>query len=110
VGFDSFWDVYNQVCDAVDSDFLFRSNTGAFDEENPSGSEDPGERPLQHLEPCEFGKDGIPSARYEGGSDALSSYSLPELSSSLRAPRILCQAQSQSSRYGSLKIRLSHKC
>lgn len=57
--FDSFWDVYNRLRDAVDSEFLFQSNNGLFNEESASG-DNVDRLPLHHLRPCEFGKDGIP--------------------------------------------------
>jgi len=80
VNFHSFWDVYNQVCDAVDSDFLFRSSIGVIDEENePEDSElDARQGPLQHLQPCEFGKDGILPMQHEGETDLVTSF-LPTL-------------------------------
>jgi hypothetical protein len=77
VGFDSFWDVYNQLRDAVDSEFLFQSSIGAFDEESTSKDSDTvdiEQLPLSHLRPCEFGKDGIPAEQviHEGIADCLS--------------------------------------
>ena len=82
VNFHSFWDVYNQVRDAVDSDFLFQSSIGVPDEENePEDSElDARQGPpgLQHLQSCEFGKDGIPPMRHEGKTDLVMCF-LPTL-------------------------------
>lgn len=68
VSFLSFWNIYNQVRDAVDSDFLFRSSSGTIDED--IGSDGPKldacQQPLQHLQPCQFGENGIPPMQYEG--------------------------------------------
>jgi hypothetical protein len=61
VGFDSFWDVYKLLCDAVDSEYLFQSSVGVFDEENTSKDSNVDQRPLRHLRACEFGQDGIPA-------------------------------------------------
>ena len=87
--FHSFWDVYNQVRDAVDSDLLFRASSGVVEEESTSEDSEP---PLPHLKPCEFGKNGIPPMQYEGEllSDFLSSCSLPDPSFLLRGAGILC--------------------
>jgi len=76
VGFHSFWNVYNQVRDAVDSDFLFRSSIGAIDEENGSEDSELGacQRPLQHLQPCEFGGNGIPPMQHEGETALVTSF------------------------------------
>jgi hypothetical protein len=73
VEFQSFWQVYNQVRDAVDKDFLFEAGAGAFDEENASASEEPdaNQLPLRHLGPCEFGKNGIPAAQSTREGDQL---------------------------------------
>ena len=64
INFHSFWDVYKQLRDAVDADFLFHSSTGAFPED-PTGvpEDDPNvaELPLSHLRSCRFGEDGVPS-------------------------------------------------
>ncbi len=63
--FQSFWQVYNQVRNAVDEDFLFEAAGAAFDEENGSASEEPdaNQLPLHNLGPCEFGKNGIPAVQ-----------------------------------------------
>jgi hypothetical protein len=90
VVFHSFWDVYNQVRNAVDSDLLFQASSGIVEEENTSEDSEP---PLPHLKPCEFGKNGIPPVQYAEGellSDFLSSCSLPDLSFLLRGTGILC--------------------
>lgn len=67
VCFDSFWNVYNQLRDAVDPELLFQSSTNTFDEEDASekSCEDPDvdQLPLRHLRACEFGKDGIPAGQ-----------------------------------------------
>lgn len=64
INFYSFWDVYNQLRDAVDAEFLFDSSTGAFPEEQHTGisEDDPNvvELPLSHLRSCQFGgEDGV---------------------------------------------------
>ena len=71
VAFHSFWGIYNQVRDAVDSDFLFQSSSGLVEEENAtqdskSAAPERPEPPLQHLQHCEFGENGIPPVQYEG--------------------------------------------
>jgi hypothetical protein len=66
VGYQSFWDVYNQLHDAVDSELLIEPSIGALDEDNISEVPDANQLPLQHLQPCKFGKNGIPSVQYEG--------------------------------------------
>jgi hypothetical protein len=79
VEFQSFWQVYNQVRDAVDEDFLFNATGAAFDDENASAAEEPdaNELPLRHLGPCEFGENGIPAAQStrEGEANDLSCFS-----------------------------------
>ena len=83
MGFHLFWDVYNQVRNAVDSDFLFQASIGAIDEEeNTSEDSDVYQRPLEDLRPCEFGKNGIPAGQYEGEADCMTSFlhALPDLS------------------------------
>ena len=66
VTFDSFWDVYNEMRGVVDSDLLFRYNSGQFDSEEEDTFEDSDSGPpLQYLQPCEFGKNGVPSVQYE---------------------------------------------
>jgi hypothetical protein len=58
IDFNSFWDVYNQLRDAVDVEFLFRSSTGVFPEEHlsvpkvPEDNQNIAELPLSHLRPC----------------------------------------------------------
>ena len=70
MGFHSFWDVYNQLRDVVDSEYLFQSSIGAVDQENALvGSNS--DLPLHHLRPCRFGQDGIPALRHiERGGEA----------------------------------------
>jgi hypothetical protein len=79
VEFKSFWQVYNQVCNAVDEDLLFKAATTTFDEENASASEEPdaNQLPFHHLGPCEFGKNGIPAMQStcEGEAYYLSCFS-----------------------------------
>jgi len=86
INFQSFWDVYNQLRDAVDAELLFQSSCGTFPEEQtgtpeddpnvaelpppesgihenePNVAEQP-ELPLSHLRPCRFGEDGVPPGR-----------------------------------------------
>jgi hypothetical protein len=59
VSFHSFWDVYNQLRDVVDSEFLFQSSEDAVNQEDESSSE----VPLGHLRACKCGQDGIPVAK-----------------------------------------------
>jgi hypothetical protein len=87
VEFESFWQVYNQVRDAVDKDFLFNATTATFDdEENASASEelDANQLPLHHLGLCEFGKNRIPAVQSTRDGEATIYYPflLPNLSSS----------------------------
>jgi hypothetical protein len=86
VGYHSFWDVYNQLRDAVDSELLFESSIGALDEDNISEVPDANQPPLQHLQPCEFGKNGIPSVQYEGRAVVAAYDTLADLLSSLELP------------------------
>jgi hypothetical protein len=87
VEFESFWQVYNQVRNAVDKDLLFEAAAAAYDEENASTSEEPdaNQLPLHHLGPCEFGKNGVPAAQStcEGEAYYLQyhAFLLPNLSS-----------------------------
>ena len=67
MAFHSFWVIYNLVRNAVDSDFLFWSSSGVVEEENTSEDPAASNPPLGHLQPCEWGKNGIPSVRYEEG-------------------------------------------
>ena len=73
VDFHSFWDVYNQLRDAVDAEFLFCSSNGTFPEELagiPDSEDDP-ELPLPHLRACQFGENGVPAGQIieEGEAD-----------------------------------------
>ena len=63
INFHSFWDVYNQLRDAVDAEFLFYSSTGIFPEETSISEDDPNvaELPLSHLHSCRFGEGGVPA-------------------------------------------------
>lgn len=65
VEFDSFWHVYNLLRDALDSEYLFQSSVGVFDEENTSRDSDIDQLPLHHLRGYEFGQDGIPAGLNE---------------------------------------------
>jgi len=77
INFSSFWDVYNQLRDAIDSDFLERTTTGTFvrHEESASESEDDGvveqllddQLPLSGLRPCVFGENGVPAGGIHEG-------------------------------------------
>jgi len=110
IDFDSFWDVYNQLRDAVDAEFLFHSSTGAFPEEHTGIPEDvPNVAELQQsqLRPCQFGKDAVPAEQIieEGEADHCL---MPPLTSNpfsvLRRARVSCRAQEGRIRYGSLDI------
>ena len=66
VNFYSFWDVYNKLSDAVDTDFLERTTCGTFVQPTWSHTctEDDGvvdQLPLSELRPCVFGKNGVPA-------------------------------------------------
>lgn len=98
VSYHSFWDVYNQMRDAVDSEFLFQSSIGAIDdpEEHESEDSEPDSdaRPLPHLQACEFGSNGVPPMQHEGKTDLVMFFlNIPDLSSSLRRTRVFCQDQ-----------------
>jgi len=65
VKFDSFWQVYNQLRDAVDSDVLTSTNEDVFPDDNSESHWQPEDRnrdqlPLSHLQPFEFGANGDP--------------------------------------------------
>ncbi len=62
INFDSFWDVYNQLREAVDEELLFRSSTGVFDDTS-SDDPDDAQLPFSHLRPCRFGEGGNPAGR-----------------------------------------------
>jgi hypothetical protein len=66
VNFDSFWQVYNQLRDAVDSDVLTSTNEEVLPNDN--SHQQPKDRnrdqlPLSHLQPFEFGANGDPGER-----------------------------------------------
>lgn len=68
MNFQSFWDVYNQLYDAVDLDFLARTSTGTLARhgglESMSGDEGMDEQlPLSDLQPCVFGENGVPAGQ-----------------------------------------------
>jgi hypothetical protein len=67
VVFHSFWDLYNEMRGAVDSDLLCRYGSGEVDSEERFLSDAPEDSgpPLQHLNPCEFGRNGVPAVQYE---------------------------------------------
>jgi hypothetical protein len=65
VNFDSFWQVYNQLRDAVDSDLLTSTNEDVFPNDTSESHWQPEDRnrdqlPLSHLQPFEFGANGDP--------------------------------------------------
>lgn len=81
INFHSFWDVYNQLRDAVDEELLFRCSTTAFPtpEEHTGVSGDDlniAELPLSHLRTCQFGEDGVPAALSGEGSGMAHRYCL----------------------------------
>lgn len=80
IDFDSFWDVYNELRDAVDAEFLFRSSTGIFPEEHAGIPEDDdpnnAELPLSHLRPCRFNEEGVPAEQIIEEGKAPSSHLL----------------------------------
>jgi hypothetical protein len=64
VGYHSFWDVYNQLHDTVESEMLFKP-----DEDDISEVLDANQPPLQRLKPCKFGQNGVPAMQHEGRAD-----------------------------------------
>lgn len=86
VNFYSFWDVYNRLSDAVNSDFLARTTIGTFTRhEGPESMSEDGDAveqlPLSNLRPCRFGENGVPAERiYEGEADtSVSRAILPDI-------------------------------
>lgn len=75
VNFSSFWDVYNQLCNAVDSGFMARTGTTNTSDDEDAVTvealledEDAIERlPLSGLHPCVFGENGVPAGRIDEG-------------------------------------------
>ena len=67
VNFYSFWDVYNQLRDAVESDFLATTigSTSACRGESVAEDEDE-QLPLSYLRPCVFGENGVPAGQLSG--------------------------------------------
>jgi hypothetical protein len=64
INFDSFWDVYNQLCEAVDVEFLFHSSIGVFDEGHVSEDDlNSAQLLLSNLRSCEFGEGGVPAGQ-----------------------------------------------
>lgn len=111
INFHSFWDVYNQLRDAVDAEFLFDSSTGsAFPEERtgiPEDNPNVAELPLSHLRSCQFGEDGVPTGQIieEGEADRCLTPSLTsDLFSLLRSVRASCRARWGGIRYGTSDI------
>ena len=67
VNFYSFWDVYNQLCDAVESDLLACTTIGTSTRCGESVSEDEDEQLLlSDLHPCVFGENGVPAGQLSG--------------------------------------------
>ena len=60
----------------MDPDLLFRFSVGVIDEEDQAGDPESDTRqcPLPHLQPCEFGRNGVPSMQYEGETDLETSF------------------------------------
>ena len=73
INFYLFWDVYNQLHDAVDAEFLIHSSTGVFSEEHsciPEDDPNVTEMPLSHLHSCQFGEDGVPAGQLDEEGEA----------------------------------------
>ena len=110
INFYSFWDVYNQLRDAVDAEFLIHSSTGTFSEEDtgiPEDAPNAAELPLSHLRSCQFGEDGVPAGQIieEGEADrCLTPCLSSDLFSLLRSPRVSCHVQGGRIRYGASDI------
>jgi hypothetical protein len=74
INFRSFWNIYNQLRDAVDAEYLFHGSTGVFPEEHtdiPEDNPNVAELPLSHLRACRFGEGGVPAEQMieEGEAD-----------------------------------------
>jgi len=65
VNFSTFWGIYNQLHNIVDSNFLFQSTTGSTTDRFASDGEntDIDQLPLSHLLPCEFSQNGVPAGK-----------------------------------------------
>jgi hypothetical protein len=50
INFDSFWDVFNQLCEAVDEEIIFCSSSGVFND--TLDDLDDAQLPLSHLHSC----------------------------------------------------------
>ena len=77
INFHSFWDVYIQLRDAVDAEYLFDSSSGTFPEGQPGTPEDDpnvAQLPLSHPRSCRLGEDGVPAGQLieEGKADRCS--------------------------------------
>jgi hypothetical protein len=97
INFHSFWDVYNQLRDAVDAEFLFHSSTGTFPEEHTGIPEDDSkvaQLPLSHLRSCRLGENGVPAGQIieEGEADRCLTPFLASDLFSLRSVRVSCWA------------------
>lgn len=69
---DTFWDVYNKLREAVDSEIIFLSCNGRLELEEVHSLYPDVEphMPLHHLHACEFGVDGVPAGQTcEGEAD-----------------------------------------
>jgi hypothetical protein len=75
VNFNSFWQVYNRLRDAVDPDIWTTTDDSVGDAENvPDGQGiNADELPLNHLLPCVLGENGVPAG------NAVSEYSDGEI-------------------------------
>jgi len=109
IDFHSFWDVYNQLHDAVDAEFLFHSSTSTFPEEHVSVPEDNldiTELPLPHLRPCQFGENGVPVGQIVDEGEAECCLAPPLASNRLfllRSAGVSCRAPGGRIRYGTVE-------
>jgi hypothetical protein len=99
INFHSFWDVYNQLRDAVDTEFLFHSSAGTFPEGHTGTPEDGpnvAQLPLSHLRSCQLGEDGVAAGQLieKGEADrCLTPFLASDLFSLLRSVRVSCRAR-----------------
>lgn len=63
VDFHSFWQVYNQLRDAVDTDVWVSDSENMSGGEGADADADADELPLNHLLPCVLGENGVPEGR-----------------------------------------------
>jgi hypothetical protein len=73
INISSFWDIYSQVCNAVNLDFLCHTTADMFlhyGESTPDSDGMVKQLPLSNLHPYMFGENGVPAAQiYEGEVD-----------------------------------------